>query len=124
MDIPEDNLNEDKQTTDLLTTQRQTTTERALKSTEKSVEKSKTDYRINTNGCKIKNWPLFDNETIKLFENKTETIWECKPDLIHIKRFDETWISLDWTELGYKPFCYFRKLSRGYDDFHFDYGQF
>ena len=83
-------------------------------------------FRIETKGCKITDLPLYDIETRRLFKNILETIWECnhKP-VVNVKRFNETSIDLSWTEvMAYKPICYYRKLSRGIDDFHFIYGQF
>ena len=84
----------------------------------------KKKYRIETKSCKISDLPTFDQETNKLFShlNDPETIWKCDHKPIKIKRFNETYIRFDWTELGFKPFCYYRRLSRGNDDFHYNFG--
>jgi hypothetical protein len=72
-------------------------------------------YRIDTKGCKISNWPLFDRETKKLYKNLTNERLNCdsRRPLIKIKRVNSTWIQLDWSELNYKPFCYNSELIRG-----------
>ena len=80
-------------------------------------------FRINTPGCRIEELPDYDKETKTLYSKIKETEWKCnRKSRIKINRFDETSIHLNWTEVGYKPFCYYRQLSRGSDDFHFNYG--
>ena len=68
-------------------------------------------YRINTPGCKISELPLFDEETRDLFEDYPETVWRCKPSKMHIIRYNETCIHLDWYPLNYTPLCYYRSLG-------------
>ena len=85
-------------------------------------------YRINTKMCKIIDLPLYNQETDWVFKklraNKIPKI-ECKRKFqIKIYRFDETSIQLNWTEVGYKPFCYYRQLSRGLNDFYVKFGKF
>ena len=84
----------------------------------------KKKYRIETKSCKISDLPTFDQETRNLFNhlNDPETIWKCDQKPIKIKRFNETWIRFDWTEVGFQPFCYYRRLSRGNDDFQYNFG--
>ena len=67
--------------------------------------------------------PLIYEDTKDVLKNFKETEWKCeRKSRLKINRFDETSIQLNWTEVGYKPRCYFRQLSRGSDDFHFNYG--
>ncbi len=82
-----------------------------------SKEKSKNykKYRIDTKGCKISNWPVFDGETKKLYKNLTNKKINCESrrPIIKVKRVNSTLIQLDWTELKFKPFCYNSELIRG-----------
>ena len=89
----------------------------------KTNEKQKGKFLINTPGCKINDLPLYDKETKLLYSNITELKCDRKSG-IKINRFEETWIQLNWTEVGYKPFCYYRQLSRGSDDYHVKYGKY
>ena len=79
-------------------------------------------YRIDTNGCKIKDLPLFDEQIEWFFKNKSKTIWKCTKNIINIQRINGTAIRVDWSTLGYKPVCFYRQLSRGEDDYHNVYG--
>ena len=85
-------------------------------------EKQRGKYLINTPECKIIDLPLYDDETLLLYTNIDELKCDRK-SLIKINRFNETSIQLNWTEVGYKPFCYHRQLSRGWDDYHVKYGK-
>ena len=79
--------------------------------------------RINTSGCKINDLPLYDKEIKDIYSDIEDNVWKCeRKSQIKINRFDETSIQLNWTEVGYKPFCYYRQLSRGSDNFHYEYG--
>ncbi len=72
-------------------------------------------YRIDTKGCKIFNWPLFDEETKPIFKNLTNEKIKCdsRQTFVEIKRFNSTAIQLDWSKLNYTPFCYISELIRG-----------
>jgi hypothetical protein len=82
-----------------------------------SIEKLKNykKYRIDTKGCKISNWPLFDGETKRLYKNLTDKKVNCESrrPIVKVKRINSTWIQLDWSELNFKPFCYNSELIRG-----------
>lgn len=45
-------------------------------------------YLVNTQGCKIVDWPVFDDETIELFENYTDLEYECPKSVVTIKRIN------------------------------------
>jgi hypothetical protein len=61
------------------------------------------------------NWPLFDGETKKLYENVTNEKINCESQqpIVDIKRVNSTWIQLNWSQLNYTPFCYISELIRG-----------
>jgi hypothetical protein len=84
-------------------------------STETVTDRPKNKYRIDTKGCKISNWPLFDEETEKLYKNLTQESLKCESQepAIEIQRVDGTWIQLNWTKLDKKPFCYISELRLG-----------
>jgi hypothetical protein len=84
-------------------------------STETVTERPKNKYRIDTKGCKILNWPLFDEETQKLYKNMTQESLKCesRQPTIEIQRVNGTWIQLNWTKLDKKPFCYICELRLG-----------
>ncbi len=77
--------------------------------------KTNDKYKLDTKGCKIGNWPLFDTETRPLYKNLSNGQIRCKTHepIIKVKRVDSTWIQLDWSKLEYKPFCYISELRRG-----------
>ena len=82
-------------------------------------------YRINTKSCKISDLPLYDEETRRLFKNQWGTVWPCSHKRkVKISRFEETSIHLNWSDLGFTPACYHRKLSRGRDDYEYIYGEY
>ena len=83
-----------------------------------------TKYRINTRNCKISDLPLYDDETKDLFDVNNQTIWKCTKNVINIYRVNFTSILFNWTSLDKTPLCFYRKLSRGKDDFTYDYGKF
>jgi hypothetical protein len=63
-----------------------------------------TKYLINTRGCAIVLWPLFDSETKRLFINHANETFNCKNDIeMKIKRINGTFIQLitneNWTSL-------------------------
>ncbi len=75
-------------------------------------------YRIDSKGCKIIDWPLFDSETKPLFKNLSKVRIKCgsrKPK-INIKRINGTWIQLDWSKLPQIPLCYVSQFRRGVTD--------
>jgi hypothetical protein len=78
-------------------------------------ERPENKYRIDTKGCKIINWPLFDEETQKLYKNMTQESLKCesRQPTIEIQRVNGTWIQLNWTKLDKKPFCYISELRLG-----------
>jgi hypothetical protein len=82
-------------------------------------------YRIDTKGCKILNWPLFDGDTKKLFKNLTNEKINCDSGrpLIKIQRVNSTWIQLDWSDLSYTPFCYISELIRGKGEHSLRFGK-
>jgi hypothetical protein len=90
----------------------QTTTQTT---TETATKRPKNKYRIDTKGCKILNWPLFDEETEKLYKNMTQESLECesRQPTIEIKRVNGTWTQLNWTKLDKNPFCYISELRLG-----------
>jgi hypothetical protein len=87
-------------------------------STQTKTERPKNKYRIDTKGCKILNWPLFDEETQKLYKNMTQESLKCesRQPAIEIQRINGTWIQLNWTKLDKKPFCYISELRLGADE--------
>ncbi len=87
-------------------------------STETVTERPKNKYRIDTKGCKMSNWPLFDEETKKLYKNMTQESLKCESSepTIEIQRVNGTWIQLNWTKLDKKPFCYISELRLGAND--------
>ncbi len=72
-------------------------------------------YRIDTKGCKISDWPLFDEETKRLYKNLTNQKLNCESrrPIINVKRVNSTWIQLDWSKLNNRPYCYISELIRG-----------
>jgi len=80
---------------------------------------------LDTKGCKIGNWPLFDSETWPLYKNLSKDEIKCKTrePIIKIKRVNSTWIQLDWSKLNYKPFCYISELIRGDSEDSVRYGK-
>ena len=84
-------------------------------------------YRIKTKGCKLRDLPLYGVETKNLFKerNNSKTIWECSPTKVKIKRFNETWVKIDTSNLSYEPLCYYRSLKVGPkgDKTNFVYGK-
>ena len=91
-----------------------------IKNFKKTKEKN---YLINTPGCLINDLPLYDEEIKHIYSDIEKNVWKCeRKSRIKINRFDETSIQLNWTEVGYKPFCYYRQLSRGSEYLNFKYG--
>ena len=79
---------------------------------------------MDTNGCKIKDLPLFDSQTKRFFENNSQTIYKCDQNIINIHRINGTAIQIDWSALNLKPICYYRQLSRGSNDFQNVFGNY
>jgi hypothetical protein len=84
-------------------------------STETVTERPINKYRIDTKGCKISDWPLFDEETEKLYKNMTQESLKCeyRQPTIEIQRINGTWIQLNWSKLDKNPFCYISELRLG-----------
>jgi len=94
----------------------------------KIIEEKRTDlikYRIDTKGCKIFNWPLFDEEIKRVFKNLTNEKIKCDfyQSFVEIKRFNSTAIQLDWPKLSYTPFCYISELIRGEGENSMSFGK-
>ncbi len=87
--------------------------------------KTNDKYKLDTKGCKIGNWPLFDAETRPLYKNLSKSETNCKihEPIIRIKRVNSTWIQLDWSKLNYKTFCYIPEFKRGDNEDSVRYGK-
>ena len=71
-------------------------------------------YLIDTNVCRVKAWPLFDNETFPLYFNMTSNSLICffEP-LADVRRVNFTWIQIYLSALEEKLWkCYARELKR------------
>src|SRR5699024_4374912 len=78
------------------------------------------EYLIDTETCKLKDWPVFDQETKPLFEHHSGQKFPCDKDHgpgIYIKRVNLTWVQIDLpplSNLSSKPIyqCFAREIKR------------
>ena len=87
------------------------------------------EYLIDTKTCRLKEWPLFDEETTPLYVNMTDKYYECdKMPEIRVKRVNLTWVKI---ELPVKNnisesswLCYAREVQRYPNGDSYDYGPY
>ena len=87
------------------------------------------EYLIDTETCRLKDWPMLEDDILPLYENMTDKYFECDQiPVIRVKRVNFTWVQV---ELPVKEnisettwLCYAREVQRYPKSDSYDYGPF
>ena len=86
-------------------------------------------YLIDTEACRLKDWPMLEDDVLPLYENMTDKYFECDQiPVIRVKRVNLTWVQV---ELPVKQnisettwLCYAREVLREPKSDSYDYGSY